>query len=208
MLHNALKIGNFWAAIPNPQYATWALCHCQECDNVTETLEHILLECSSPECQTIWRLTKALWPTNAHPWPHITIGTILGCGSLTLSPPDPTNNHYNKLSGVSQLLWILISEAAHLIWVLRCEQVISGTRHSTNTIKSRWQHKIDHHLQLDRLIAKKIQQSKLSNGRSNAVHGNSTLSSRGVVPVVTTSSTTEEECPVRETYWTGGLSEL
>ena len=28
----------------------------------------------------------------------------------------------------------------------------------------------------------------------------------GVLPVVTTSSTAEEECPVRETYWTGGSS--
>ena len=28
------------------------------------------------------------------------------------------------------------------------------------------------------------------------------------MPVVTTSSTAEEECPVRETYWTGGSSEL
>ena len=43
-------------------------------------------------------------------------------------------------------------------------------------------------------------------GRSKAVHGNCHFSGRGSTPVVTTSSTAEEECPVRETYWTGGLS--
>ena len=33
-----------------------------------------------------------------------------------------------------------------------------------------------------------------------------TIPLRGSTPVVTTSSTAEEECPVRETYWTGGSS--
>ena len=45
-------------------------------------------------------------------------------------------------------------------------------------------------------------------GIDSVVHGNRHSPGRGVVPVVTTSSTAEEVCPVRETYWTGGSSEL
>ena len=42
-------------------------------------------------------------------------------------------------------------------------------------------------------------------GRSKAVHSYQHFSGGGRTPVVTTSSTAEEECPVRETYWMGGL---
>lgn len=163
-LHNALKIGDFWAAIPNPQYTIRAFCHHQGCDNSVESLEHILLDCCSPECKTIWRLTKALWPTHIRPWPPITIGTILGCGSLKLAPTEPYDANQDKQHGpgISRLLQILISEAAHLIWALRCERVIGGNHHSTETIEKRWVQKIDHRLQLDRFIATRIRRSKLS----------------------------------------------
>ena len=43
-------------------------------------------------------------------------------------------------------------------------------------------------------------------GMDSAVHGNRHSPGRGGTPVVTMSSTAEEECPVRETYWTGGSS--
>ena len=40
--------------------------------------------------------------------------------------------------GTDQLWRILISESAHLIWVLRCEHVINEALHSAEEIMSRW----------------------------------------------------------------------
>ncbi|KAF8841304.1 hypothetical protein BDN67DRAFT_1045317, partial [Paxillus ammoniavirescens] len=40
-------------------------------------------------------------------------------------------------------------EAAHLIWVIRCERVIRGTTCTRDTIVKRWLHKINHRLQMD-----------------------------------------------------------
>jgi hypothetical protein len=89
------------------------------CGDDTESLEHVLLTCRSPERTTIWRTTADIWPvTTFGPWPDVTISTILGCGSLSLKPQQaeigPSRNPTNR--NTSQLLHILISEAAHLIW--------------------------------------------------------------------------------------------
>jgi hypothetical protein len=123
------------------------------CGDDTESLEHVLLTCRSPERTTIWRTTADIWPvTTFGPWPDVTISTILGCGSLSLKPQQaeigPSRNPTNR--NTSQLLHILISEAAHLIWVLRCEHVIGGKTTTPQAIESQWLHKMNHRLQIDR----------------------------------------------------------
>ena len=67
-----------------------------------------------------------MWPHDPHLWPEISLGIILGCGSISLPVRNPQNPGDNQTQdtapkGVMRLLQILISEAAHLIWVLRCE---------------------------------------------------------------------------------------
>jgi len=58
------------------------------------------------------------------PWPGNDLGTILGCGCLTVQHSEHQNqnqdHHPNKahLKGATRLLQILLSESAFLIWAL------------------------------------------------------------------------------------------
>jgi hypothetical protein len=76
--------------------------------------------------KTVHGLAKNQWPHKNIPWPNISLGTILGCGCLPAkehNAQQPENApKLNK--GATKLLHILLSESAHLIWVLRCERVI------------------------------------------------------------------------------------
>ncbi|KIJ06735.1 hypothetical protein PAXINDRAFT_91567 [Paxillus involutus ATCC 200175] len=116
--HGSLvRVGDFWSNIPT--YEHCARCHtCGEC---IENLEHILTDYSSIERRTIWGATAKIWPRQYGAWPDISLGTIRGCGPLTL-PPAPQNDRQRPTAttplhtrGASPLLRILISEAAHLI---------------------------------------------------------------------------------------------
>ena len=70
------------------------------------------------------------------------LGIILGSGCLVTKEDtqEGNDNRYNpkKKSGTDRLLQILISEAAHLIWVLRCERVIQEQTHAPQEVKARW----------------------------------------------------------------------
>ena len=55
--------------------------------------------------------------------------------------------------GATRLLQILISEAAHLIWVLRCERVIQEKRHEGREIVARWEKAINRRLTNDKITA-------------------------------------------------------
>src|SRR6266404_7927151 len=85
----------------------------------------VLLECNKTVRQT-WTNTERHWPHHDHRWPQMSFSTILACGSLELlktleeTGPDAQAQRTN-LAGKNRLLQILILEAAHLIWVMRCE---------------------------------------------------------------------------------------
>jgi hypothetical protein len=51
---------------------------------------------------------------------------------------------------------ILITESAHLIWVIRCERVIQGRNHTDREIATRWLHIINRRLTEDKIIMTKI----------------------------------------------------
>ena len=145
-LNGALRIGQFWDDIP--QHAHRA--HCASCNASPESLDHILIDCDNDAVTTVWSVARQTWPSSFGPWPTIHLGLILGCGSIALPLEDADSLTH---TGPSRLLRILISESAHLIWVLRCERTIQGLRHSTGAIKSRWLNKMNHRLSLDRHIA-------------------------------------------------------
>ena len=110
---------------------------CVPCQEV-ESLEHILVRCNAKGRQTIWRLIELIWSHEHIPLPKVSFGIILGCRAI--SPPCPPTNDeaampLKKNQGARRLMQILISEAAHLIWVLQCEQVIQDK--STWILKSR-----------------------------------------------------------------------
>jgi len=164
-MHGTQKIGKFWASIATYAHRE----HCREC-GVTETMEHILTRCREPPVRMIWSLVKQAWPREHLEWPRISLGLILGCGCIK-SDDNERREHPNEngprqhgKKGAARLAMILISEAAHLIWVLRCERAIHGKQHSDNEIGMRWKNIINVRLTSDKIIATKIKrENKFTN---------------------------------------------
>ena len=132
--------------------------------NETESMWHILLNCQTTSNGAIW--DQVIWMWQHEPaWPEISLGTILGVGSISLLDEDPMRNDANhkrkaRRKGKMRLLQILISEVSHLIWVLRCEQVIHRRQHTPKEVKSRWLKAIRNRWAIDIVIAEKIKRSK------------------------------------------------
>ena len=82
-MHSTQKVGEYWTHIPNQDDCIT----CHTCHR-TESMEHILTSCQAPARELIWNLAKTLWPYPDTPWPEITMGKILGCGSLSTHLPD------------------------------------------------------------------------------------------------------------------------
>jgi hypothetical protein len=162
-MHSAYMIGSFWTNIPG--YKTRG--QCSRC-LTTESMEHILIGCTAEPVNTIWPLARAKWPHSPELWPDINLGTILGCGSLTIPKNNNDNNNCNQNEGrtnnrgKNRLLQIMISESAHLIWVLRCNRVINDRSHTVTEIRSRWIKAINTRLTEDKVIATKIKRDKTS----------------------------------------------
>ena len=125
---------------------------------------HILTECREQTTQMVWRMAEDLWPHRSIPWPKITLGTILGCGSINLQPDRQrrTNQqrHNTTACGPTRLLQIILSESAYLIWVLRCEQVIQGKPLHEGEIQARWHRAINERLTIDKVTAMKIKRTQ------------------------------------------------
>ncbi|KAH7906072.1 ribonuclease H-like protein [Hygrophoropsis aurantiaca] len=166
-MHNTFKVGNYWLNITDcEQRATCAIC-----EEDTDSLEHILTECTQGPQKLIWDLAKKLWPYDQHPWIHPSIGAILGCGSIkhlketnTTHSEDSTSRKENKKrqDSKARLLSILIAESAYLIWVIRCSIVIQGDSIPDETIAKRWTDTINKRLQNDRFLAINRENSKIN----------------------------------------------
>jgi hypothetical protein len=161
-MHNTHKAGEYWANIEGKEHREI----CTSC-NVTESIDHILTHCDAPPRRMIWALAENIWPHTHIGWPEIDLGTILGCGCLNLHPEtgaNPTetnqNNRRETYRGESRLLQILLSESAYLIWVLRCERVIQGSRHTNSEIKKWWLQKINKRLTDDKINATMIKREE------------------------------------------------
>ncbi len=159
-IHNAYMIGYKWSNIPGFE----ARASCPMCKE-TESMRHILIDCYSIAHHLVWAKAKELWPHGQQAWPDITIGTIMGIGSITLPENQERGNDNStarsmKSKGRTRLLQIIISEASHLTWVLRCERAIRGTKHSPTQIKARWMKVINNRLTTDRITATKIKREK------------------------------------------------
>ena len=133
---------------------------CQTCQT-TETMEHILVECHESAVNIIWMLAQGLWPYDLPPWPAISLGTILGCRSLS-PPQEPIQNNENPNQrkmhlGATQLLQILVSESPYLIWTLRCKHVIQEKTHFRLEIEKKWTQAINWRLTEDKIIATTVE---------------------------------------------------
>jgi hypothetical protein len=152
-IHNTPMVGSVWFHIQNYEHRGV----CRAC-NATESMDHILIGCTEEAPDTIWGLARDLWDHDKYRWLNIDLGTILGCGNLTATPHIAAEERREGQlriptgkRGASRLLQILISEAAHLIWVLRCERVIQERTHNTSEIKARWIKAINRRLTEDKI---------------------------------------------------------
>ena len=165
-LHGAYKIGRYWSNIPGYEGRG----QCPRC-HTTETLDHILTSCTTDPVNTIWPLARETWPHAPELWPRPNIGLILGCGNLTTpeeenpSESDDDDENAQRRSdkkGMDRLLQIMVSESAHLIWVLRCERVINEQTHTIEEIRARWFKALNARLTDDKITATKIKRGKTS----------------------------------------------
>jgi len=95
----------------------------------------MLLECDFTARRLVWKEAKKQWPHGRRIWPNITVGTILvGIGCIILQGEARGNNDQPGTRSMrsrdkARLLQILVSEASHLIWVIRCERAIHQRNH-------------------------------------------------------------------------------
>ena len=158
-IHSTQMVGEVWLNIQGyHQRASCAPC------GTFENMSHILLSCTTGPATQIWNLAKELWPHDNIRWPVLNIGTIMGCGCLSTKleiQNQETDTPRILLRGAARLLQISISEAAHLIWVLRCERVIQERSHTPEETEARWYKAINRRLTDDKITATRIKRDPL-----------------------------------------------
>ncbi|EJD45437.1 hypothetical protein AURDEDRAFT_22599, partial [Auricularia subglabra TFB-10046 SS5] len=144
LIHGTQKVGAFWLNVRDKEM----LSECPPCE-VTESMDHILLECDAPGREIVWREAQSLWDRTGLTWPGVNLGTIMGCSLVEVQGSDG-----KRLRGASRLYRILVSEAAFLIWKIRNERRIqrqdeTEAFHSETEIVTRWRATIEKRLRID-----------------------------------------------------------
>ncbi|KAI0782454.1 ribonuclease H-like protein [Irpex lacteus] len=142
--HKSQRVGKYWDHIPG--FETRATCPL--CDE-EESMEHILVDCDSPERKIIWRLAEKAWAKKHNEWPGVHIGNIIGAPLAQFK-----NEKGERKGGASRFFTILMTESAHLIWKIRCERRIQrtedeGRTHTDEEITRRWHAALNTRLRLD-----------------------------------------------------------
>ncbi|KAI0048517.1 RnaseH-domain-containing protein [Auriscalpium vulgare] len=155
-IHNIYMVGRRW------RHSLPERAPCPLCGDLDESMEHILTECpNSPIMDAIWRAARELWPHGEDSWPQISFAAVIGCGSLEVPAPENEGQEERATRAArSRLLRILISESAHLIWVLRCERVIQEKQITTREALARWTFKINQRLITDKILSSRKRRSK------------------------------------------------
>ncbi|KAH9926108.1 uncharacterized protein B0H18DRAFT_876537, partial [Fomitopsis serialis] len=146
IMHDGLKCGPYWSKIHG--YEDRAQCaHC----GTLETVQHILLECAAMGQSRIWAMVRAVWRKKAPdlPWHALSMADILSLGLTAWKDKKGRTR-----PGATRLWRILISEAVHLIWKLRCDRVIGhaeedGWEHRDAEVTNKLQYTLNARLALD-----------------------------------------------------------
>ncbi|TFK95021.1 ribonuclease H-like protein [Polyporus arcularius HHB13444] len=146
--HDGYMIGSQWLR-PNmsDELRGRALCAiCGEC----ETMSHIILECNAVGQETIWKLVQEIWSHTKAEWKPPSWGSILGSACAVFKTAEG-----GRRSATENLWCILCTEAAHLVWKLRCERVIQneGVNFSESEVTNRLYAALQSRLELDRRTA-------------------------------------------------------
>ncbi|KAJ7192445.1 hypothetical protein GGX14DRAFT_406388 [Mycena pura] len=147
------RLGRDWDVIPHCEDRVV----CPSC-GVEETLEHILLQCTTPGQREIWQAAKELWLRGNSTWPVDSVGAILGCGLATFK-----NRKGCTARGKQRLFRILVSESAFTIWKLRNERRINPDvdTYTEGEVLNRWYAVINARLDIDRALARRPAKGKL-----------------------------------------------
>ena len=145
--HGIYRLGNAWSHIPGCENRAT----CPRC-NEQDTFEHILMDCDSTERRVAWDRANTLWKRRYAEDLPITAGAVLGGGLASFRRPD------GRLDTAKNRLYrILVTETAHVIWVLRCERRITnsddpGHQHTEDAVGNRWHRRINERMQIDCLL--------------------------------------------------------
>jgi hypothetical protein len=145
MAQDAYMVGTSWLR-PSYPPELQEQSECQICFQ-TESMEHILVECTTTGQSEVWYSADTLWLKKYNSTVKPSFGNILGSPAVLFKSEDGAPDQ-----GKSRLYRIVISESAHLIWKLRCERVIQNEGHlpSTREVKPRWIDAINARINLDR----------------------------------------------------------
>ncbi|KAH9922128.1 uncharacterized protein B0H18DRAFT_1121140 [Fomitopsis serialis] len=125
IMHGGLKCGAYWNRIQG--YEDRAMCsHC----GAIESIQHILFECEAAGQSLIWSLVRTIWEKKGIKWPSLSATDILTLGLTTW-----VDQKGRVRQGATRLWRVLISEAVHLIWKLRCDRVIGHAE------DEQWEHR-------------------------------------------------------------------
>ncbi|KAK0504433.1 hypothetical protein EDD18DRAFT_1306014 [Armillaria luteobubalina] len=157
VLQNTFKIGAFWERL-GPQYAIRGECpHCK----VLETMEHILLECDIAGQALIWDLMRELWEKKGQTWITPTYGLALGVTLIQIQNGEGKIN-----AGATRLYKIIMTEATHMIWKIRCQRRIQrgddnpAKWHTNEEIQNWWTSTMNQRLTIDCLLTNSLKYGK------------------------------------------------
>ncbi|OSD04674.1 hypothetical protein PYCCODRAFT_1488156 [Trametes coccinea BRFM310] len=133
--HDALKVGRYWSNIPGYEDREFYL-------------SHIILTCQEQGQGTIWELTNALLAKRRIHLPQLDLASVLGINEAGTSADD-------------RLLRILMTEAVHLIWRIRCERVVDTEAdpphcHTPEVIAKRWRKALNARLAIDQQLTRPV----------------------------------------------------
>ncbi|KAG6824561.1 hypothetical protein H0H92_006467, partial [Tricholoma furcatifolium] len=105
-IQGTYKIGNYWERIP--AYERRGVC--PTCGD-TETMHHILTDCSASGQDVIWEKVGRLYRVRGLKWRKPSLGEILGCPLLT---PEFESGPMTKEG--RRMNTIIVTESARVIW--------------------------------------------------------------------------------------------
>ncbi|KAH9850137.1 hypothetical protein C2E23DRAFT_735656, partial [Lenzites betulinus] len=156
-IHGVLRVGKYWTNIPGFEDREL----CPFC-NVREDLAHILLSCRAPGRRVIWGLaTAALERKGIRACPD-SLGLALAPHMFLVRDEKGAPHGAN-----TRVARIVLSEAAYLIWTLRCERVIAWERdpnrsHTAREITRKWEWSLTKRLRMDQAAARRAGPKKRS----------------------------------------------
>jgi hypothetical protein len=132
MLTGRIKCGTYWNKIPgHEEKAICPFCKKKQNIEITETEQHLWLECTNSGQIQAWNTARELWcKSTDRNWPDITLGLIRGAATLSLEGDTRKD---------SERLRILISMTVWAIWKSKIKISINNqdvaTNETTQTLK-------------------------------------------------------------------------